>query len=416
MRIGKDMPMRKSGAPRLCILTQFYPPEMGAPQARLSESATRLIEAGWAVDVLTALPNYPTGKVFEGYSPRKTVVESIGGARVVRVPLFTSKTGFAKRLATYISFATSASTLGPMHLDKPDLLWVESPPLFIGPAAWALSARWRCPYVLNVSDLWPESAIRIGMIKPGAASRAAELLEHAMYKRADGVTGQSSEIIKHIIRIAPRVPTEEITNGVDPTRFGKRYADAAAKALLGQDPGPVFMYAGLFGWAQGLDQILDLAKAWPAEMPGRFVLVGDGPEREKLISRVQNENIKRVMVLPAQPRERVPALLGAADVAIVSLGMSIPGAVPSKIYEAMASSLPILLIADGEPARRIEGCGIAVNPGAAQELLSAAQKLASDPALRNLMGIAGRALAEGRYNRDRIADRLDTFLRARIKR
>ncbi|MBK8169283.1 MAG: glycosyltransferase family 4 protein [Sandaracinaceae bacterium] len=407
--------MPKSGSPRLCILTQFYPPEMGAPQARLSESATRLIEAGWTVEVLTALPNYPAGKIFDGYNALRPVVERINGARVVRVPMYPSKEGVAKRLASYLSFAASAASLGPLQLSRPDLLWVESPPIFIGPAAWALSTRWRCPYVLNVSDLWPESIIRVGMMKSDApTTRALQLLEHTMYKRAAGITGQSTEIIKHVAAIAPNVPTEEITNGVDPTRFGKRHADAHAKSMLGEKPGPIFMYAGLFGWAQGLDQILDLAKAWPADAPGRFVLVGDGPERERLGKRVDDEKLDRVTLLPAQPRERIPALLAAADIAIVSLGMTIPGAVPSKIYEAMASSLPILLIADGEPARRIEGCGTAVNPGDGTALLAAGLTMARDESARRLMGASGRALAEGRYHRDRIASRLDSFLRARI--
>lgn len=407
--------MSPGARPRLCILTQFYPPEMGAPQARLSESASRLAEAGWEVDVLTALPNYPAGAVFDGYDRARVATETIGSANVVRVPLYASKAGGLKRVASYTSFAASAAALGPSHLKRPDVLWVETPPLFIGPAAWALSLRWRCPYVLNVSDLWPESIVRVGMLKRGSVTtRAFEALELAMYKRAAGVTGQSTEIIKHIARLVPGVPTEEITNGVDPTRFGKRYGDDQAKTLIGREPGPVFIYAGLFGWAQGLDQILDLAKAWPDDVPGRFVLVGEGPERERLLARVRDESLTRVRILPAQPRDRVPALLAAADVAIVSLGMTIPGAVPSKIYEAMASSLPILLVADGEPAKRIEGCGTAVNPGDASGLKAAALAMASDARTRALMGTAGRALAEGRYHRDRIAARLDGFLRARI--
>ena len=123
--ISKDKPMPKSGSPRLCILTQFYPPEMGAPQARLSESATRLIEAGWTVEVLTALPNYPAGKIFDGYNALRPVVERINGARVVRVPMYPSKEGVAKRLASYLSFAASAASLGPLQLaPRRPVLWV----------------------------------------------------------------------------------------------------------------------------------------------------------------------------------------------------------------------------------------------------------------------------------------------------
>ncbi|HKD36807.1 MAG TPA: glycosyltransferase, partial [Pirellulales bacterium] len=185
-----------------------------------------------------------------------------------------------------------------------------------------------------------------------------------------------------------------------------------ARDLIGRAAGPVFIFAGLFGFAQGLDQILDLAAALPADVPGRFVLVGEGPERERLAGRIERERIERVRIVPSQPRERIPALLAAADAAIISLGMSIPGAVPSKIYEAMASSLPIFLVADGEPARRIQDakCGIAVKSGDAAGLRQAFLEFAADPGLRKRLGAAGRLAAETTYNRDRIAARLDEFL------
>jgi glycosyltransferase involved in cell wall biosynthesis len=404
--------------PRLNILTQYFPPEMGAPQARLSELGERLLDLGWDVDVLTALPNYPEGRVRAGYAPWKPVVEQVGRLRTARVPLVPSQKGFASRLGCYFSFASAAATLGPSLCPRPDLLFVESPPLFIGYAARALSFRWNCPYVFNVSDLWPESAIRMGVVKPGPATMMAERLEISLYRRAAGVTGQSSEIIDAVQRKAPATPTELVTNGVDPERWGPSRATEAARALIGSEPGPVFVFAGLLGLAQGLDAILDLAASLPNDAPGRFVLVGDGPVREKLQQRVRVERISRVRILPAQPREAIPALLACADVAIISLGMSIPGAVPSKIYEAMASSLPILLIADGEPARRVAaaGAGLAAAPGRTDELRAHFDALASNPLLRSKLGGAGRAAAETTYDRSTIAGRLDTFLRARLKR
>jgi glycosyltransferase involved in cell wall biosynthesis len=403
--------------PRLCILTQYFPPEMGAPQGRLSELGERLVDLGWDVDALTALPNYPTGRVFDGYDPRRTTIEQVGRIRTARVPLYPAKTGFARRLGCYFSFAASASALGPRLLPRPDLLWVESPPLFIGLAARVLAARWRCPYVFNVSDLWPESAIRMGVIKPGPATRAAEALELSLYRRAAGVTGQSQEIIDSVRARAAGVPTAIVTNGVDARRFGKHRADDAARALVGAEPGPVFMYAGLLGLAQGLDQILDVAARLPADLPGRFVLVGEGPAREGLEKRIAAERLAaRVRLVAPVARDRVPALLAAADVAVISLGMSIPGAVPSKIYEAMAAELPILLIADGEPARRVAqaGAGLSAEPGDLAAVRAHVERLAADPALRARLGAAGRRAAETTYDRTRIAERLDAFLRAAL--
>lgn len=385
---------------------------MGAPQARLSELGERLIDAGWQVEALTALPNYPTGQVFDGYDRSTPCVEQIGRIRTVRVPLYTAKSGFTKRLRSYFSFAFSARRHGPKLCQRPDLIFVESPPLFIGYAARSLSRTWRCPFVFNVSDLWPESAIRMGVVKPGLATWLAERLELRLYRQAAGVTGQSTEIIDSVRRRSPHTKTEVITNGVDPTRFGREKADEAARALLGSEPGPIFVFAGLFGYAQGLDQILDLAKSLTASEPGRFVLVGEGPERERLQARIQSESILRVRIVPSQPRERIPAILAAADAALISLGMSIPGAVPSKIYEAMASEIPILLIADGEPARRVQQaqCGLTAPAGDATAIKACFTQLASDASLRQQLGAAGRLAAQTVYDRNRIAEKLSKFL------
>ncbi len=127
----------------------------------------------------------------------------------------------------------------------------------------------------------------------------------------------------------------------------------------------------------------------------------------------RSDGAPRVSILPAQPRERVPALLAAADIALISLGRTLPGAVPSKIYEAMASALPILLIAGGEPAARVTRApsGVAVAPGDPEAFAGAWRQLVTDPALRQSLGDAGRHEAEVRYSRAAIADRLDTVLR-----
>lgn len=402
--------------PRLCILTQYFPPEMGAPQARLSELGERLLDLGWDVEALTALPNYPTGRVFPGYPSHRPAVESVGRIRTVRVPLLPSQQGFARRLGCYFSFAGSAAFHGPRLCARPDLLFVESPPLFLGFAARRLAKRWRCPYVLNVSDLWPQSAIEMGVVQPGLATRLAERLELSLYRHAAGVTGQSEEIVESIVARSEGTPAEVITNGVDPSRFGPEQADDGARALIGPEPGPVFLYAGLLGLAQGLDQILGVAASLPDDVPGRCVLVGDGPVRAALEERIAREKIDRVRLLPAQPRQRIPALLAAADVAVATLGLRLRGAVPSKIYEAMASARPLLLIAAGEAARRVEQaeCGLAVRPGDLDGARLAWGRLAADPELRARLGAAGRRAAETTYDRTRIAERLDRFLRNRI--
>jgi glycosyltransferase involved in cell wall biosynthesis len=389
---------------------------MGAPQARLSELGECLIDLGWDVEALTALPNYPTGKVFEGYDTFNPTIEQVGRIRTIRVPLFTAKTGFTKRLRSYFSFVRNAKKYGPKLCSRPDLIFVESPPLFIGYAARYLARKWQCPFVFNVSDLWPESAIRMGIVKPGIATWLAERLELKLYRQAAAVTGQSQGIIDSVKQRSPNTITQLITNGVDPGRFGKNHVNATARQLVGGEPGPIFIYAGLLGWAQGIDQILDAAKCLPDDTKARFVIIGDGPERERLSERVKTEMIGRVKLLPAQSRDKIPALLAAADVAIITLGMGIPGAVPSKIYEAMASSLPIIIVAEGEAAMRVTqaNAGIAVSPGDQQALIAAIKKMSDQTSVRDLFGNAARVAAESRYDRKQIAKSLDTFLRGLI--
>ncbi len=401
----------------VCILTQYFPPEMGAAQNRLGELGARLVTLGWKVEVLTALPNYPTGKIFADYDSGHPSVDELHGMRVVRLPLYTTKGGFGRRLRSYFSFVRSAIRYGPSFCSPPDLLYIESPPLFIGYAGWYLAWKWKCPYVLSISDLWPESAIRMGVIKPGIATHMATRLERRMYAKSAGVTGTSNGILEGVRRLAPGTATQLITNGVELGRFGKNKADDEARQLIGPEPGPVFIFAGLLGLAQGLDQILDLAKTLPQQVPGRFVLVGEGPVRDHLEKRLREERIHRVRLLPSQPPARIPALLAAADAAIVTMGMPIPGMIPNKLFEAMASELPVLLVSTGEPVERLRqaDAGLAVPPGDPHALREAFTQLASDASSRRQLGISGRREVENHYDRAKIAERLNEFLRTCIR-
>lgn len=333
------------------------------------------------------------------------------------MPLVPARVGFARRLGCYLSFAGAAAALGPRLCTRPDLIWVESPPLFIGLAARWLSLRWRRPYVFNVSDLWPESAVQLGIIRSGPAARLTEVLELSLYRHAAGVTGQTENIVASVRRRVPGVRAELIGNGVDPARFGPERADDEARDLLGPEPGPIFLYAGLLGYAQGLDQILDVASRLPETMPGRFVLVGDGPRRPELERRIAAERIARVRILPAVGRDRVPALLAAADVAVVSLGPEIAHGVPSKLYEGMAAGRPLLLIAAGEAVRRVEeaAAGLTARPGDLAAIRANVEALAVDEPMRRRLGMAGRRAAEEVYDRASTARRLDEFLRASLK-
>ncbi|MFO0777693.1 MAG: glycosyltransferase family 4 protein [Nitrospira sp.] len=398
--------------PRILLLTQYFPPEIGAAQTRLFELGQELSCLGWEVEVLTALPNYPTGRVFEGYDVRKPVREVIDGLSVVRVPLRPAQKGFVDRLRCYFSFINSALRWGSTLCTKPDVLFVESPPLFLGHAGVRLSKRWGIPMVFNVSDLWPESAKFMGIVKNRLVLAAAEALELSYYRRAALVTGTSNEIIESVLQRCPSTPAEVITNGVDITRFGSQFANDQARLLLGDQARLTFIYAGVMGVAQGLSLVLDVAAAVRDLSHVQFVLIGDGADRELLQRRIEAECLHNVHLLKAQPKEKIPALLASSAVGFHVLKFSIPGAVPSKIYEAMASGLPILFAGGGEGARRVleARAGLVVPYDDVQGLAEAVRRLASDPVLRRELGLAGRYAAEQLYSRREIAKRLHQLL------
>jgi glycosyltransferase involved in cell wall biosynthesis len=334
-----------------------------------------------------------------------------GRLSVVRVPLRPAQSGFLNRMICYYSFVFSATRWGKRLCKRPDVLFIESPPLFIGFAGVALSKHWRVPYVFNVSDLWPESAKRMGVVKNRLLLSLAERLELSYYRRAALVTGTSDETIASVRQRSP-TQAEVITNGVDIDRFGPQHADAEARSILRTNGRITFIYAGVMGVAQGLDRILDVAARVRSLNDVQFVLVGEGAERQSLTRRVEDEKLDNVLILGPQPKERIPSLLAAADAAFNVLKFSIPGAVPSKIYEAMATGLPILFGGAGEGVRRIleAKAGIAVPYEDLSGLEQAVRKLASSSALREQFGQAGRLAAEKLYSRKEIARRLHGLL------
>jgi colanic acid biosynthesis glycosyl transferase WcaI len=398
--------------PRLLLLTQFFPPEIGAAQTRLFELGQQLSGLGWEVEVLTALPNYPTGRIYDGYDPRIPIKEAMGDISVARVPLRPAQSGFVNRLMCYFSFVRSAIRWGPILCAKPDVLFVESPPLFLGHAGIRLARQWGVPMVFNISDLWPESAKYMGVVKNRLVLAVAEALELSYYRRAALVTGTSNEIVESVRRRSPSTDAEVITNGVDVDRFGPQFADDEARSLLGGQDRINFIYAGVMGMAQGLSVVLDVAATVRDLDHVQFVLVGDGADRESLLRRIEGENLSNVRLLRAQPKERIPALLAASQVGFHVLKFAIPGAVPSKIYEAMACGLPILFAGGGEGARRVldARAGLVVPYEDVQGLEKAVRRLALIPELRQELGRAGRCAAEKLYNRKEIARRLHQLL------
>lgn len=391
------------------IHTQYYSPEIGAPQARLSALARGLTQLGHRVTVLTAMPSYPRGKVYPGYAGLLRR-ETQDGVHIIRTAVYaTQKASLIPRMANYLSFVISSLVFGVFLLPKADFLFTESPPLFLGLAGYLLSRLKHARWIFNVSDLWPESAVHMGVVQPGLALRLSYLLESFCYRKAWAVTGQSRSILEDINRRFPAVRTYHFSNSVDVEMFYPAYGIHGKNGKNGK---VVAKYAGLHGLAQGLEQILTAASHLHPSANLEIILVGDGPEKKALVSKAQTLGLTNVHFVDPVPHSAMPEILAEADICLVPLKTYIPGAVPSKLYEAMACGKPVILIAQGEAAQIVEQnrAGIVAQPGDIPALVNAFQRMASDADLRLAMGQAGRLAAEAYFNKRRIIQQFVAFL------
>src|SRR2546423_6056979 len=367
----------------IVFLTHYFPPEVGAPQTRLFELATRTVAAGHSVTVLTGLPNYPTGIVPGAYRGRFRIEEKLDGVRVIRTWVYaTPNRGFARRLLNHLSFAfSSLAAMG--LLGRVDVFFVESPPLFIGLAA--LVFRWlkRTPYVFNVSDIWPESAVELGALRNRFAIRIAEMFEMHLYRKAARVSVVTPGMLERLAaRGVPRAKLVVLTNGVDTEIYQPATTRSDMAQKLGLAGRKVFLYAGTHGLAQGLDTILEAARL-TRDPDILYVLAGDGAEKESLMKKAVAEKIANVRFVPNQPKSAMPALLNLAYATIIPLKRldRFKSALPSKMFEAMAVSRPIVAALWGEAADVIRAaeCGIVVEPEDPDAMRAAVEKLAADP-------------------------------------
>jgi len=335
---------------RLLILTQYFPPEMGAPQSRLYEAALGLQRAGWEVEVITALPNYPTGKIFPAYRGKFSVTEQMDGLRIRRYWLYASNSRRAiPRIISMVSFSlTALVAVFSLIKKRPTYIWVESPPLLLALSGYMMGRISGARTVLNISDLWPLSAGELGAIRPGGIIyRILESLERFLYRHAYACTGQSQEIVDYIERSGGQ-RVWLFRNGVNVERF------PAAPEKSFQHPLKI-VYAGLLGVAQGILEYCRQLEFDPAQI--EFHIYGDGAERKAIESYLAQEKKSGIYLHASVKRDEVPAMLLQHDLTLIPLIKPIYGAVPSKIYEAMAAGLPILFAGGGEGSQIVEDQG-----------------------------------------------------------
>lgn len=400
---------------RILILTHYFPPEVGAPQARLSELARLWATTGHEVTVLTGMPNHPTGVIPPAYRGKLRVHETVDGCRIVRTWLYaTPNEGFVKRTIGHLTFMLSSVALGARPSGEADVVMVSSPTFFSMLSAWLLARMKRAPLVVEVRDLWPALLVELGVLKNRLIIRALEAIELRVYAAAALVVVVTQGFKADLVRRG--VPAEKIhaiPNGVDLDAF---HPDAPAapqiRARLGSGTEALVLYAGAHGLSQGLMALVEAADRL-RESPIHLALVGEGATKESLAARARQLGLTNLSMHPAVPREEMPGLLASADICVLTL-RDIPlfnTFIPSKIFEYLAAGKPVIGAVSGEAAEILCAAGaVTVPPEDPAELAKAIDGLARDPARRESMGRRARLHVEEHYDRRVLASRYAQLL------
>jgi glycosyltransferase involved in cell wall biosynthesis len=393
---------------KILFITDNFPPEVNAPATRTYEHCVEWVRQGAEVTVITCVPNFPEGKVFEGYRNKLCQQEVRDGIRVIRVwSYITANEGFAKRVVDYVSFAFMAFWAGLFR--SFDVIIATSPQFFTTFSGCALSFIRRKPWVFELRDLWPESIATVGAMKPGRLLRLLEKIELFMYRNADLVVPVTWAFQQNLERrgiLGDKITV--IPNGANLELFQPCGKDTELAARLGLADKFVIGYIGTHGMAHGLDFIMRACRSLD-DSTIHFLFIGAGAAKADTVKLAAELNITNVTFLDPIPKDQVRRYMSITDVALVPLRRSdtFKTVIPSKIFETAAMRKPILLGVDGQAREIVEefGAGLYFEPENEQAFLAAVRKLAADHALYAQLQTGCGKLAQA-YNRKNLAQKM----------
>ncbi len=399
---------------KILYLSQYFPPEMGAPAARVSELARRWTELGHEVCVLTSFPNHPTGVIPPEYQGRILQRERWGHVDVLRTWIYaTPNRGVARRSLAFLSFAASSLVLGGLDrgVREADVVVATSPQFFCAVGGWVLSRIMGVPFVLEIRDLWPQSIVEVGVLSARhPVIRTLAHVEQFLYRQATmlvSVTDSFCDVWRE--QGVDPAKMRVIKNGVDLRKFQPGPREGAVRESLGLRDEFIVSYIGTHGMAQRLETLLEAADLLRDDPTIRILLVGEGAERERLMAQASEWGLGNVTFLGQQPREAIPGLVAASDLVAVLLRRTelFEKVIPSKMFEIMGCARPMVLGVRGEAAALLEdaGAGWAVPPEDPQALADAIRQAKADPDERRRRGEAGLVFAREHYDRDALAER-----------
>ena len=368
----------------ILFLTDNFPPEVNAPASRTFEHCREWVKAGHRVTVVTCAPNFPKGKVFDGYRNRLWQSETMEGIRVIRVwSYITANEGFLRRILDYQSYMLSA-IIASVFVRKVDLIIGTSPQFFTACAAYVVSRSKFRPYIFELRDLWPESIKAVGAMKNERAIRFLEWVEMFLYRKSAKVVSVTRSFKDILMRRGiDGGKIEVITNGVDISQFKPRPKDPELTAKLGMQGKFVAGYIGTHGLAHGLETLLAAAE----RLRGQdivFLFLGDGARKDALKQMAAEKKLDNVVFVDSVSKADVARYWSLLDVSVIHLKKTdlFTTVIPSKLFESMGMGLPVLHGVEGESADivREEGAGIPFEPENVDQLCDALVRLKSNPA------------------------------------
>ncbi len=397
---------------RITFLCQYFPPEMGAPSARTFEHARHWAGLGHDVTVITGFPNHPTGVIrpeYRGYFVKR---ESVEGIDLLRAWVYVAANkGFTKRVLNFLSFFFSSVALGSALTRRPDVVVGTSPQFFCAVAAYCLSVIKRAPFVFEVRDIWPQSAVEMGALKNRLLIRALEAIENRLYQRAALIV-PVAESTRHYL-IGKGVPEEKISivpNGIDAKYLASaQVAPDRLREELALEGKFIVSYIGTHGMAHALEVTLQAAKKLEADPAIHFLFVGEGAEKENLKQLASELRLNNVTFIDQQPRESLLSFYRASDASVVPL-RRLPifkKVLPSKLFELMGVGCPVICGVEGEAASLVRNAesGLCIEPENVDALVEAILRLRDDRELRARMSENGRAFVRARYLRSDLAEK-----------
>ncbi len=396
---------------RILYLSQYFPPEMGAPAARVYELSREWAALGHDVTVLTGFPNHPTGVIPPEYRGEWLRRENVDGIRVIRAPIYAAANkGLGKRVANYVSYAASAALLGPLLTRRPDVLIATSPQFLTAVSGYWLSQLQRVPFVFEVRDIWPRSIVEVGAMKEGSLPvRALEQVELFLYARADRVVVVTDSFVDELAaRGVPREKLSVVKNGVDLELFVPGSRENEVRRELGMSATDFMcLYVGTHGMAHGLETILQAADLLRNHRHIHFVFVGEGADKAALKARTRELGLTHVQFVDKQDRARIARFLTASDLSLVLLKRKplFKTVLPSKVFEIMGAGRAMVIGVDGEARALVEGAGagVYVEPEDAKALSTAIMNLQAAPEHCEAMGRRGRQFVEAHFSRTALA-------------